>query len=434
MRLAPRGPVKRRPEGADTDGVQFSFSRQLILACLALALASVAVPVAAQFAGMPAPGWAMVSVALGAGTATGLGLSRLLQVKFARLRDVAASIPRDEWRVGVPSDGPLAGADELAAVVQAMQQELSRRTEAIDQVAGDLLGSTGELARAARGVVERTDEIGGAVGEVAGHVAGQRETLRDAVGVVNDLAEGIELNAGLAREVAGFATEASSRASGSAVASQDALKRMQAVFERVEQASQVVFELEAKTRHVHQITEIITRVAHRTNLLSLNASIEAARAGESGRGFSVVADEIRKLSESAGRSADEIASLIHEIQAETGQVADEMRESSEVIRAGRKDVRAIATSLSEIAVATGEAASRSEAISRGEDRHAANAERMVEALTALSSQAQANAEGTAGAARSVDLQLREVSLVLEAAERLHGVGGRLQGAPPEVEA
>ena len=423
----PAEPVKRCRENADTDGVRLSFSRQLVLACLALALASVAMPVAAQFAGMPAPGWAAVSVALGAGAVTGLGLSRLLQAKFARLRVVAASLQRGEEVAASASGTALAATDEFAVIVQTMREELSQRTDALEQVSSDLVLSACELGKAAHGVAVRNEEIGAAVGGVAQHLAGQRETLRDAAGAVNDLAEGIELNAGLAREVAGFATDASSTASGSAVASQDALGRMQAVFERVEQASHRVFELEAKTRHVHQITEIITRVAHRTNLLSLNASIEAARAGESGRGFSVVADEIRKLSESAGHSADEIANLIHEIQADTGQVADEMRESSEVICAGRKDVRAIATSLSDIAVAIGEAASRSEAISRGEERHAANAERMVAALTDLSASAQANAEATAGVSRSVDLQLRELSIVLDAAESLSGVGARLRG-------
>ena len=104
----------------------------------------------------------------------------------------------------------------------------------------------------------------------------------------------------------------------------------------------MVFQLEAKTRHVHQITEIITSVASRTNLLSLNASIEAARAGEAGRGFAVVADEIRKLAESAARSAEEISKLVGEIEADTQSVADEMRESGQVITEGREDVNTIA--------------------------------------------------------------------------------------------
>ena len=130
-----------------------------------------------------------------------------------------------------------------------------------------------------------------------------------------------------------------------------------------------MFELEAKTRHVHQITEIITSVAHRTNLLSLNASIEAARAGEAGRGFSVVADEIRKLAESAGRSAEEIAKLIHEIESDTNEVAQGMRESSIVVGEGREDVDTVADSLEQIRSAVGEAATPRRRDLRGR-RHA----------------------------------------------------------------
>jgi methyl-accepting chemotaxis protein len=76
--------------------------------------------------------------------------------------------------------------------------------------------------------------------------------------------------------------------------------------------------LERNTERVREMTEIVADVAHRTNLLSLNASIEAARAGEAGRGFAVVADEIRKLAETVGQSAESIADL-------TGRVADEAR-------------------------------------------------------------------------------------------------------------
>jgi methyl-accepting chemotaxis protein len=159
---------------------------------------------------------------------------------------------------------------------------------------------------------------------------------------------------------------------------------MRSVFERVEQAGGMVFQLEAKTRHVHQITEIITSVASRTNLLSLNASIEAARAGEAGRGFAVVADEIRKLAESAARSADEIVKLVSEIETDTRRVADGMRESGQVIGEGREDVNTIAASLEQIRSAVGEAAARAEEIFQEADSQARDAERMVKSMNELS--------------------------------------------------
>ena len=153
----------------------------------------------------------------------------------------------------------------------------------------------------------------------------------------------------------------------------------------------MVFQLEAKTRHVHQITEIITSVASRTNLLSLNASIEAARAGEAGRGFAVVADEIRKLAESAAHSADEIAKLIHEIEADTERVADEMRQSGQVITEGREDVNTIAHSLEQIRGAVSEAATRAEGIFQEADNQARDAERMVQSMAQISDATRANA-------------------------------------------
>ena len=182
------------------------------------------------------------------------------------------------------------------------------------------------------------------------------------------------------------------------------------VFERVEKSVARVFELEAKTRNVQQITEFITSVAHSTNLLSLNASIEAARAGEAGRGFAVVADEIRKLAESAGRSAEEISKLIHEIQSDTAEVADEMRESSMVIGEGRDDVDTIASSLTHIRAAVSEAATRAEDIFHGADTHTRDVERMASSMDEIARVAESNAEAIGGVVATTQ---RQVSLMTE---------------------
>jgi methyl-accepting chemotaxis protein len=241
-------------------------------------------------------------------------------------------------------------------------------------------------------------------------VAEQQKLLQEANRLIHEISSTIELNAERAREAFGFAAEANQKANSGVDITRLAIEKMRTVFERVEKSVTRVFDLEAKTRNVQQITEFITSVAHSTNLLSLNASIEAARAGEAGRGFSVVADEIRKLAESAGRSAEEISKLVHEIQSDTAEVADEMRESSMVIGEGRDDVDTIASSLTHIRAAVSEAATRAEEIFHGADAHTSDVERMVSSMDDIASVAQRNAEAIDGVVASTQ---RQVTLMTE---------------------
>jgi len=213
---------------------------------------------------------------------------------------------------------------------------------------------------------------------------------------------------------------------------------MRTVFERVEQSGAKVFKLEEKTGQVHQILEIITGVAQRTNLLSLNASIEAARAGEAGRGFSVVADEIRKLAENATRSGEEISKLIHEIQTDTQEVADEMRMSGQVINEGREDVNTIASSLEHIASAVGEASERAEGIFLKADTQTRDASRMVSSMDEIARVAAGNAKATQEVVETTGEQLEAMGElvnstrgVTDLSEELRGVLQRFQTGDSE---
>ncbi|MEE2663043.1 MAG: methyl-accepting chemotaxis protein [Myxococcota bacterium] len=361
--------------------MRIPLAPKLVLASLLVAAVSIGLPEAIRAAGFALPSWAATLVALGAGGGIGLVFARGL----------------------------------LAELVGPLQDTADRLSE-----------GARDLGRSIQSLSQGNGEISTTLSAVADSVSHQREVLENSTRTIQEIASSIELTAGRAREAFGFAAEANQKAGTGVEVSRLAIEKMQTMFERVEQTSQMVFDLEAKTRHVHQITEIITSVAHRTNLLSLNASIEAARAGEAGRGFSVVADEIRKLSESAGRSADEISKLIHEIQSDTNQVADEMRKSSQVIDEGRGDVNAIADALSQISLSVGEAAARSEEIFHGADDHAIKTVRMVASMDEISQGATGSADSIAGVSRVAQGQRGALSEVVDASASMTELAGQVR--------
>ena len=424
--------------------MRLSLSHKFFAGSLAVAAVVVVFPLGLERLGFPASWWVSPFVALGAGALLGYRLSRELARDLQPLLDATARIENGDLTPPVAdprglSTGEiddlsnrigrmLVGLRELVAEVQVSSERVSRAAQ--------------QLGHSVAGVSSGHEEISRTVGDVAQGAAQQKSLLDDVAGLIDDIAGTIEVNAGRAREAFGFAAEANQKAHSGVDVSRLAIEKMRSVFERVEQAGQMVFELEAKTRHVHQITEIITSVASRTNLLSLNASIEAARAGEAGRGFAVVADEIRKLSESAARSTDEISKLIHEIEADTQSVADEMRQSGQVITEGRDDVNTIAASLEQIRAAVGEAAGRAEEIFQEADTQARDAERMVRSMREIRTVAEANTSAIEGVARVAERQLGATSEMVESAsglrdgsDELHALSHRFRTgtAPAEGE-
>jgi methyl-accepting chemotaxis protein len=132
-----------------------------------------------------------------------------------------------------------------------------------------------------------------------------------------------------AGETAGAAEHAHELARAGVEAAVEASGAMDGLRESSQVVSATISELAERSERIGQIVETITGIAAQTNLLALNAAIEAARAGEQGRGFAVVADEVRKLAEESQHAAEQISGLIGEIQTETRHAVEVVAEGGE---------------------------------------------------------------------------------------------------------
>jgi len=130
---------------------------------------------------------------------------------------------------------------------------------------------------------------------------------------------------------------------------QQPASRINEVFKIIRESANKVRSLEESSQAISVVIETVTAVADQTNLLSLNAAIEAARAGEAGRGFSVVAEEIRKLAENSANSAKRIKGLIQKIQFEIAEVISSTEKGSEEVSEGKKMVDKVKVAQDEVA-------------------------------------------------------------------------------------
>jgi len=176
----------------------------------------------------------------------------------------------------------------------------------------------------------------------------QAEELAVTLNSVQVMTESIQRVAESAREAEEVARSASSTALKGGEAVERTVAGILQIRETVAETTRKVKRLAESSQEISKIVALISQIASRTNLLALNASIEAARAGEAGRGFAIVADEVRQLADRAAKASKEIEQIVLQIQSETGSVMTAMEEGTQQVIEGTKLAEQAKRSLEDI--------------------------------------------------------------------------------------
>lgn len=283
-----------------------------------------------------------------------------------------------------------------------------------------------QLTSGAQQTSKAIEQIAAASQEVAIGAENQARTTGKTTEVVDEISKGMDHVAVSIQAVADAALDANLEAARGNDVVQQTVEQMNVVYDRVEATAQVIHSLGDKSKEIDEVVSIITDIANQTNLLALNAAIEAARAGEHGKGFAVVADEVRKLAAQSGQATEKIRSIIQDIQKDTQHAVLSIQEGTSAVDAGRQQVHQTGESFRSIAKMIEGVSSQSQEVSAIVEEVSSSTQSMVGMIASISQVSEQAAENSQNMAAASEEQLASMEEIATSAATLAKMAEELQ--------
>ena len=346
---------------------------------------------------------ATILIALLIVVAIGATVAREIRFRMNRFRDTISGVNATlDFTVRIP----IKRMDELGSSADAFNKLLDR-----------LQGNLKSIAGGAHSVATAADAMSATAGQVATASTQQSEAASNMAATVEQMTVSINQVADRAQETSHLAGESGKMASAGEKAIGQTAEDIADIATTVDQAAGLIHGLEQHSQQISNVVAVIKEVADQTNLLALNAAIEAARAGEQGRGFAVVADEVRKLAERTSASTQEIASTIEAMRSSAGEAVDSMQGVVAKVAHGVERARQANDLMQQIGAGARGAVGMVEEIAEAIREQGAatnNIATQVERIAQMSEESSAAAGHSAQAARELDRQASDMRHIVSA--------------------